>query len=113
MGDAETQAATLALLGLDPSIQWTLASSARESDEIAGAAANSSPFQRPRPQRVVGVGIGVVMAMLMAVLMAVLMIVVVVVMTVAGAGAFDVVVVAFLGQADLGFEAEDLGAVLA
>ena len=44
--------------------------------------------------------------------MAVLMIVVVV-MTVAGAGAFDVVVVAFLGQADLGFEAEDLGAVLA
>ena len=54
----------------------------------------------------VRVGVGVVMAMVMAVLM-------IVIVVVPGAGAFDVVVVAFLGQADLGFEAEDLGAVLA
>ena len=54
-------------------------------------------------------------AMIMAVrmVMPVLVFMIVMVMVVAGAGALDVVVVAFLGQADFRLEAEDLGAVLA
>jgi hypothetical protein len=53
------------------------------------------------------------MAVVMVVAVLMVIVVVIMVMMVAGAGAFDVVVVAFLGQADFGLEAEDLGAVLA
>src|SRR3990172_3383363 len=93
-------------------------------------------LQAFRPERVVGVGVGgmvMVMAVIMIVVvvmnMLVIMVGMVMIVTVgpmlAGAGAFaraqgaagddalDVMVVALLGTADIGLEAQHLGAVLA